>query len=76
MAGGYEREAIRPHVLGRFVDMLLAAEGHPAMLIYLNDAQSIGPLDSGGLEPVLEPWRPRFSAVATLPLHLAPSSNS
>src|SRR5262249_9195009 len=33
MAGGYEREAIRPHVLGRFADMLLAAEGHPAMLI-------------------------------------------
>src|SRR4029077_19903985 len=31
MAGGYEREAIRPHVLGRFKDMLLAAEGHPPM---------------------------------------------
>ena len=43
MAGGYEREAIRPHVLGRFVDMLIAAESHPAMLIYLNNAQSIGP---------------------------------
>jgi uncharacterized protein (DUF1800 family) len=43
MAGAYEREAIRPHVLGRFVDMLQAAESHPAMLIYLNNAQSIGP---------------------------------
>ena len=43
MAGGYEREAIRPHVLGRFTDLLLAAESHPAMLLYLNDAQSIGP---------------------------------
>ncbi len=43
MAGGYEREAIRPHVLGRFADLLLAAESHPAMLIYLNDTQSIGP---------------------------------
>src|SRR6476469_6045240 len=31
MAGGYEREAIRPHVLGRYVDMLLAVEGHPAI---------------------------------------------
>lgn len=43
MAGAYEREAIRPHVLGRFVDLLLAAESHPAMLIYLNDVQSFGP---------------------------------
>jgi uncharacterized protein (DUF1800 family) len=49
MAGGYEREAIRPHVLGRFADMLLAAEGHPAMLIYLNDAQSIGPDSVAGI---------------------------
>jgi uncharacterized protein (DUF1800 family) len=42
-AGAYEREAIRPHVLGRFVDMLQAAEGHPAMLFYLDNWQSIGP---------------------------------
>ncbi len=49
MAGGYEREAIRPHVLGRFVDMLVAAESHPAMLIYLNDAQSIGPASVAGI---------------------------
>jgi uncharacterized protein (DUF1800 family) len=43
LAGAYEREAIRPHVLGRFADMLLAAETHPAMLIYLDNARSIGP---------------------------------
>lgn len=49
MAGAYEREAIRPHVLGRFVDLLLAAESHPAMLIYLNDAQSIGPDSVAGI---------------------------
>jgi uncharacterized protein (DUF1800 family) len=42
-AGAYEREAIRPHVLGRFGDMLQAAEGHPAMLFYLDNWQSIGP---------------------------------
>jgi len=42
-AGAFERDAIRPHVLGRFSDMLLAAEQHPAMLIYLNQATSIGP---------------------------------
>jgi uncharacterized protein (DUF1800 family) len=49
MAGGYEREAIRPHVLGRFLDMLQAAEAHPAMLIYLNNAQSIGPNSQAGI---------------------------
>jgi uncharacterized protein (DUF1800 family) len=49
MAGGYEREAIRPHVLGRFSDMLLAVEGHPAMLFYLDNAQSIGPDSIAGL---------------------------
>jgi uncharacterized protein (DUF1800 family) len=49
MAGGYEREAIRPYVLGRFRDMLLAAEGHPAMLVYLDNAQSIGPGSVAGV---------------------------
>jgi uncharacterized protein (DUF1800 family) len=43
LAGAYEREAIRAHVLGRFADMLVAVEGHPAMLIYLDNARSIGP---------------------------------
>jgi len=49
MAGAYEREAIRPHVLGRFADMLQAAEGHPAMLDYLDNAQSIGPSSDEGI---------------------------
>jgi uncharacterized protein (DUF1800 family) len=49
MAGGYEREAIRPFVLARFADMLLAVEGHPAMLIYLDNAQSIGPNSVAGI---------------------------
>jgi len=49
MAGGYEREAIRPHVLGRFSDMLLAVEGHPAMLLYLDNAESIGPGSVAGI---------------------------
>jgi uncharacterized protein (DUF1800 family) len=42
-AGAFEREAIRPHVLGKFVDMLLAVEQHPAMLNFLDNQQSIGP---------------------------------
>ena len=43
MGGLLELEAIRPHVLGRFSDMLLAVEQHPAMLLYLDQAQSVGP---------------------------------
>lgn len=42
LAGPLEREAIRPHVLGRFVDMLMAVEKHPAMLLFLDNAQSVG----------------------------------
>lgn len=36
----YEREAIRPHVLGRFEDLLVATARHPAMLDYLDNAYS------------------------------------
>jgi uncharacterized protein (DUF1800 family) len=43
LAGSFELEAIRPHVFGRFQDMLLAVEAHPAMLLYLDQARSIGP---------------------------------
>ena len=49
MAGAYEREAIRPHVLGRFADMLLASASHPAMLFYLDNSRSIGPKSVAGL---------------------------
>jgi uncharacterized protein (DUF1800 family) len=47
-AGPFEREAIRPHVLGRFGDMLKAVEQHPAMLAYLDNQQSIGPNSFAG----------------------------
>jgi len=47
-AGSFEREVIRPHVLGRFSDMLLAVEQHPAMLFYLDNQQSIGPNSRAG----------------------------
>jgi uncharacterized protein (DUF1800 family) len=49
ICGAYEREAIRAHVLGRFGDMLLAVESHPAMLIYLDNARSIGPDSIAGI---------------------------
>jgi len=47
-AGAFEREAIRPHLFGRFEDMLLAVETHPAMLAFLDNAQSIGPDSRAG----------------------------
>ena len=43
IVGAFEREAIRPHVSGRFMDMLLASTRHPAMLLYLDNASSVGP---------------------------------
>jgi len=49
LAGLLEFEAIRPHVLGRFSDMLLAVEQHPAMLVFLDQAQSIGPESQAGM---------------------------
>ena len=39
----YEREAIRPYVLGRFRTMLGATAKHPAMLIYLDNWLSVAP---------------------------------
>ncbi|HYA75145.1 MAG TPA: DUF1800 family protein, partial [Roseiarcus sp.] len=47
-AGAFEREAIRPYVLGRFAGMLRAVEQHPAMLNFLDNAQSVGPNSKAG----------------------------
>lgn len=43
LAGVFEREAIRPHVAGRFEQLLWAATTHPAMLRYLDNQRSAGP---------------------------------
>ena len=43
VAGPFVREAIRPYVTGPFFAMLLAVMRHPAMLLYLNNAESVGP---------------------------------
>lgn len=47
-SGHYHRTAIRPHVFGRFDDLLLAAYRHPAMLGYLDQANSVGPGSRAG----------------------------
>lgn len=38
----YEREAIRPHIFGKFSDMLKATSRHPVMLTYLDNVASMG----------------------------------
>lgn len=43
LAGAFEVEAIRPHILGSFRDLLFAVEQHPAMLLNLDGAKSVGP---------------------------------
>jgi uncharacterized protein (DUF1800 family) len=43
LAATLENEAVRPHVAGRFADLLLAVESHPAMILYLDNQASIGP---------------------------------
>lgn len=54
----YERDAIRPHIFGRFRDMLLATARHPAMLFYLDNWQSQVPRDDLPLPPVPGARRP------------------
>src|SRR3984893_1337322 len=39
----YERDAIRPHALGKFEDLLVATAKSPAMLFYLDNWLSVGP---------------------------------
>jgi uncharacterized protein (DUF1800 family) len=59
LAGGFEADAIRPHVLGRFEHLLLAVVRHPAMLLYLDQAQSIGPGSRAGLRSAARQQRQR-----------------
>ncbi len=42
LAGTLENEAVRPHVGGRFVDLLTAVEQHPAMIAFLDNQYSVG----------------------------------
>ncbi|MFL5538817.1 MAG: DUF1800 domain-containing protein [Longimicrobiaceae bacterium] len=68
LVGAYEREAIRPHVFGRFRDLLGATAHHPAMLVYLDNARStvadsmrrFSPMQGGGLRGMGMGARGRF----------------
>lgn len=48
LAGAFENEAIRPNLAGRFFDLLMAVEKHPAMIVYLDNQQSVGPNSRAG----------------------------
>ena len=48
VACAFIEEAIRPHVTGSFADMVLAVMRHPAMLMYLDNARSVGPDSMAG----------------------------
>ena len=51
----YERDAIRPHVLGRFRDLLGATAHSPAMLFYLDNWQSAAEREPAARRPMRRP---------------------
>ncbi len=51
MVTAYERDVIRPHVLGKFKDLLLATAQSPAMLFYLDNWESVGENAPGAMRP-------------------------
>src|SRR4029077_6425986 len=68
LTGSYERDAIRPHVLGHFKDLLLATARHPAMLYYLDNWESMaqGSFDVG-------PFAPQRATLNGVPNSILPS---
>ena len=49
LGGPFEFDAIRPHITGNFLDLLMAVETHPAMLVYLDQVKSMGPDSTVGV---------------------------
>ena len=68
LIGTYERDAIRPHVLGHFRDLLLATARHPAMLYYLDNWESMAP---GSFD--VGPFAPQRGNVNGVPNSILPS---
>jgi uncharacterized protein (DUF1800 family) len=50
LVGSYERDVIRPHVLGKFKDLLMETAQSPAMLFYLDNFQSVDPAAAGRMQ--------------------------
>jgi uncharacterized protein (DUF1800 family) len=68
LIGSYERDAIRPHVLGHFKDLLLATARHPAMLYYLDNWESMAPESFN-----VGPFAPRRGIVNGVPNSIIPN---
>ena len=51
MPPSFERDVVRPHVMGRFEDMLLASTRHPGMLLYLDNERNLGPSSKRAADP-------------------------
>ncbi len=68
LIGSYERDAIRPHVLGKFKDLLLATARHPAMLYYLDNWESVAPESF-----LVGPFAPRRGTVNGVPNSIIPN---
>jgi uncharacterized protein (DUF1800 family) len=71
LVAGYERDAIRPHVFGRFRDLLGATAKHPAMLIYLDNARSVVPDSMRGATGGFPRARGRLGGGARVPAEAA-----
>jgi uncharacterized protein (DUF1800 family) len=61
--GAYEEEAIRPYILGRFSDLLLATAKHPAMLVYLDNAHNVAPEPASERAGIDGPTRKKASGI-------------
>ncbi|HEY3822977.1 MAG TPA: DUF1800 domain-containing protein [Bryobacteraceae bacterium] len=68
LIGSYERDAIRPYVLGHFRDLLLATARHPAMLYYLDNWESVAP---NAFE--VGPYAPRRGMLNGVPNSILPN---
>ena len=65
----YERDVIRKNALGNFKDLLVGTAQHPAMLVYLDNNQSISPTaQSGNRQPPQRPQRPQGNAGMPTPM--------
>lgn len=71
LTASYERDAIRPHVWGKFRDLLGATAHHPAMLFYLDNWQSSTPEPQVAQEPQ-RPQRPLGPRIQTTPKQQRP----
>lgn len=64
LVGPYEHQAIRPHALGRFADLLQATAHHPGMLYYLDNWQSVA--SRGGARGLNENYARELMELHTL----------